>query len=50
MKFNYDSVVDKLHHMNKARYELETKLTDSHEQVKNLQEISNVQKETLVRR
>jgi predicted transcriptional regulator len=31
MKFNYDDVVDKLHHMNKARYELETKLTDSHE-------------------
>ena len=50
LHFNYDDVVDKLHIVNKARYQLETELTDVHQANKNLKEIMAVQSETLVRR
>jgi len=34
-----DDVVDKLHSMNRARYELETRISDECEKNKNLREI-----------
>ena len=50
LNFNYEDVVDKLHLMSKARYELETKLTDKHEECKSIIEIMAINKETLLRR
>lgn len=39
LKRDNDDVVDKLHSMNKARYELETRISDVSDKNKNLSEI-----------
>ena len=47
---NYDDVTDKLHKMNKARHDLETKLTDEIERNRALQDIIRIKEENLMRR
>ena len=41
-KADRDDLVDKLHTMNKARHDIETKLQDEHERNKNLTEVVNL--------
>ena len=50
MKRDYDDVVEKLHMMNKARYELETKVSDEVDRNKNLREVLTIKEESLGRR
>lgn len=47
---DHDDLVDKLHAMNKARHEIETKLQDEHERNKNLSDVVNLKDELLDKR
>lgn len=47
---NYDDVTDKLHKMNKARHDLETKLTDEIERNRSLNDIIRLKEESLTKR
>jgi chromosome segregation ATPase len=46
----YEETVDKLHHLNKARHDLETKLTDEIERNRSLQEIIRLKEEFIIKR
>lgn len=46
-KTDYDDTVDKLHKMNKARHDLETKLTDEIERNRSLQDIIRLKEESI---
>lgn len=50
VKSDYEDVVDKLHKMNKARHDLETKLSDEIERNKSLLEVVKLKDETLNKR
>jgi chromosome segregation ATPase len=50
LQHNYDDVTDKLHKMNKARHELETKLTDEIERNRALNDIIRIKEENLMKR
>ena len=50
LKRDNDDVVDKLHAMNKARYELETKVSDESQKNKSLVEVLAIKEDTLTRR
>jgi chromosome segregation ATPase len=46
----YDDTCEKLHKMNKARHDLETKLTDEIERNRALQDIVRIKEETITAR
>ena len=46
-KADHDDLVDKLHSMNKARHDIETKLQDEHERNKSLNLVVNSKEELL---
>lgn len=46
----YDDIVEKLHRMNKARHDLETKLTDELERNRSLNDIVRLKEDTIIRR
>ena len=50
IKVDYDDVVEKLHQMNKARHELETKLSDEIERNRSLAEVVRLKEDTLQKR
>ena len=50
LKRENDDIVDKLHSMNKARYELETRISDECDKNKSLREIVGIKDETISRR
>ena len=50
MQENYDDVTDKLRKMNKARHDLETKLTDEIERNRALNDIIRLKEESLNKR
>lgn len=50
MQITYDDTVEKLHKMNKARHDLETKLTDEIERNRSLQDIVRLKEESIVKR
>ncbi len=50
MQVTYDNTVDKLHKMNKARHDLETKLTDEIERNRSLQDIVRLKEESIIKR
>ena len=45
LKRDCDDAVDKLHHMNKARYDLETRVSDEIERNKNMNEVAKIKDE-----
>ena len=47
---SYDETVEKLHRMNKARHDLETKLTDEIERNRSLQDIVRLKEESILKR
>ena len=47
---DHDDLVDKLHTMNKARHEIETKLKDEHDRNKNLSDVVNLKDDLLDKR
>ena len=47
---DHDDLVDKLHAMNKARHEIETKLQDEHDRNKSLSDVVNIKDELLDKR
>ena len=47
---DHDDLVDKLHTMNKARHEIETKLQDEHDRNKSLSDVVNLKDEILDKR
>ena len=47
---DHDDLVDKLHAMNKARHEIETKLQDEHERNRTLSDVVNLKDELLDKR
>lgn len=47
---DHDDLVDKLHAMNKARHEIETKLQDEHDRNKNLSDVVNLKDDLLDKR
>ena len=47
---DHNDLVDKLHAMNKARHEIETKLQDEHERNKGLSDVVNMKEELLDQR
>lgn len=49
-KKEYDDTVDKLHKMNKARHDLESKLIDEIERYRSLQEVIKLKEETISKR
>ena len=46
---SYDDTVQKLHHMNKARHDLETKMTEEIERNRSLQDIIRIKEENLLK-
>jgi hypothetical protein len=50
LQITYDDTVDKLHKMNKARHDLETKLTDEIERNRSLQDIVRLKEESIIKR
>lgn len=50
LQTTYDDTVDKLHKMNKARHDLETKLTDEIERNRSLQDIVRLKEESIIKR
>ena len=50
LRRDHDDVVDKLHLMNKARYELETSCGDEKVRNQNLMEVLNIKEDMLLRR
>ena len=50
LQATYDETVDKLHRMNKARHDLETKLTDEIERNRSLQDIVRLKEEAIIKR
>lgn len=50
IKSDYDDVVQKLHQMNKARHDLETKLSDEIERNRSLSEVVKLKEDTLLKR
>jgi hypothetical protein len=46
----YDETCDKLHKMNKARHDLETKLTDEVERNRSLTDIVRLKEESIIKR
>jgi hypothetical protein len=46
----FDDTVDKLHKMNKARHDLEFKLTDEIERNRSLQDIVRLKEEAIIKR
>ena len=46
----YDDIVSKLHKMNKARHDLETKLTDEIERNRSLQDIVRLKEDQIIKR
>ena len=46
----YYDIVEKLHRMNKARHDLETKLTDELERNRSLNDIVRLKEDTIIRR
>lgn len=49
-KHDYDETVDKLHAMNKARHDLETRLTNEIERNRSLQDIVRLKEDTIAKR
>jgi len=49
-KKEYEDTVDKLHKMNKARHDLESKLIDEIEKNRSLQEVIRMKDETINKR
>ena len=49
-KKEYDDTVDKLHKMNKARHDLESKLIDEIERNRSLQEVIKLKEDTISKR
>ena len=49
-KKDYDETVDKLHKMNKARHDLETKLLDEIEKNRSLGELIKLKEDTIMKR
>lgn len=47
---DHDDLVDKLHAMNKARHEIETKLQDEHDRNKSLSDVVNLKDDLLDKR
>ena len=47
---DHDDLVDKLHAMNKARHEIETKLQDEHDRNKSLSDVVNLRDDLLEKR
>ena len=47
VNIDYDETVDRLHKMNKARHDLETKLTDEIERNRSLQDIIRLKEEAI---
>ena len=50
VRADHDDLVDKLHTMNKARHEIETKLQDEHDRNKSLQDVVMLKDELLDKR
>ena len=50
LQVSYDETVEKLHRMNKARHDLETKLTDEIERNRSLQDIVRLKEESILKR
>lgn len=50
LQTTYDDTVDKLHQINKARHDLETKLTDEIERNRSLQDIIRLKEEQVIKR
>lgn len=50
LQASYDETVEKLHKMNKARHDLETKLTDEIERNRSLQDIVRLKEESILKR
>lgn len=50
LQVTYEDTVEKLHKMNKARHDLETKLTDEIERNRSLQDIVRLKEEAIIKR
>jgi hypothetical protein len=46
---SYDDAVEKLHKMNKARHDLETKMTEEIERNRSLQDIVRIKEESILK-
>lgn len=49
LQLSYDDAVEKLHKMNKARHDLETKMTEEIERNRSLQDIVRIKEESILK-